>query len=120
MRISDWSSDVCSSDLAAVQRVAEPVDDITDKAKPQPFVVDPAQHIASGDHDRAEEAERGELVGSGPGGQAGANPVEQAAFVAREEILLNEGRRAGRRGDRHESLSSPLSHRSRRGVMALS
>src|SRR3546814_14011355 len=48
---------------AAIERVAEPVDDITRERQAEPFIVDPAQHIAYRDEHRAEEAERGELVG---------------------------------------------------------
>src|SRR3546814_3950954 len=55
---------------AAIERVAEPVDDITRERQAEPFIVDPAQHIAYRDEHRAEEAERGELVGGHPGRQA--------------------------------------------------
>ena len=105
---------------AAIERIAEPVDDISDQRKREPFALDPAQHIAGRDEHRARETERSELVGRDPMGQAGTDPVEQAAFAAREDILLDAGRHGGRRGRRHESLSSPLSQKCQRDVIALS
>src|SRR3546814_10357171 len=61
---------------AAIERVAAPVDDITRERQAEPFIVDPAQHIACRDEHRAEEAERGELVGGHTGRQALAQPIE--------------------------------------------
>src|SRR3546814_17758241 len=47
------------------------------------------------DEHRAGEPQRGELGGRGPCGKACAEPVEQAALAAREDILLNADRRLG-------------------------
>src|SRR5690606_27145803 len=78
---------------AAVERVAEPVEQIARERQAEPFVVDPAQHIARRDEHRAEEAERRELVGGHPGRQALAQPVEDAPLAAREDVLLDARRR---------------------------
>src|SRR3546814_9759188 len=97
---------------AAIERVAEPVDDITRERQAEPFIVDPAQHIACRDEHRAEEAERGELVGGHPGRQALAQPIEDAPLATCEDILLDARRRLGGldRGLGHAWLSSLPSH----------
>src|SRR3546814_2425647 len=47
------------------------------------------------DEHRAGEPQRGEQVGRDPCGKARAEPVEQAALAARQDILLNADRRLG-------------------------
>src|SRR3546814_4390540 len=97
---------------AAIERVAEPGDDIARERQAEPFIVDPAQHIACRDEHRAEEAERGELVGGHPGRQALAQPIEDAPLATCEDILLDARRRLGGL-DRvlgHAWLSSLPSH----------
>src|SRR3546814_5703951 len=49
---------------AAVERVAEPVDQIAGEREAEPFVVDPPEHIARPDEHGAQEAEAGALVRS--------------------------------------------------------
>src|SRR3546814_21102480 len=49
MRISDWSSDVCSSDLASCQR-AEPAERIDQQVEPRPADAVLLAILDSGDH----------------------------------------------------------------------
>src|SRR3546814_5170796 len=68
--------------------------------------------MACRDEHRAEEAERGELVGGHPGRQALAQPIEDAPLATCEDILLDARRRLGGL-DRvlgHAWLSSLPSH----------
>src|SRR3546814_12109652 len=73
---------------AAIERVAEPVDDITRERQAEPFIVDPARHIACRDEHRAEEAERADLVGGHPGLLAPPRPIEDTALSTYGDILL--------------------------------
>src|SRR3546814_3540052 len=71
MRISDWSSDVCSSDLCATQRAAREVGGVGDDRLAHPNGVGDAEvaalvfhrHHAAGERRRLEEVVEAEEVG---------------------------------------------------------
>src|SRR3546814_4201366 len=56
MRISDWSSDVCSSDLRTIEDEAPVVDDIADKAALGPARAEFESAVAFGPHATLEHA----------------------------------------------------------------
>ena len=85
--------DLAEAGKAAVHRIAEPLDTVTDDGEHQPGGGEVAQHIAEEGDDRADHAERGELVGRHPCGCVGAQVIEQAAFGAREQIVLDASER---------------------------
>src|SRR3546814_14870281 len=99
MRISDWSSDVCSSDLNPVTR-AEQAAALRRAAAAQPFV------LSARSVEREElQAMLGQWFGSEAGGEGGDDPVLKSLplpalvdidFVGEDRAARSEERRVGK------------------------
>src|SRR3546814_2202202 len=118
MRISDWSSDVCSSDLLELGRLA-----IARLAAADP-VGDPVEHVADADDGVAELPDRLGRVGE-PGGRrfraledrlpAQAPPELPGEPADRQRFRAGDVDRAGRRGAPGEAAQGLGADRKGRG-----
>jgi hypothetical protein len=81
---------------AAVQRIPEPVEEISCHRQPQPAATQAAQRVAGENDDRGGQRQAGQLVGRHPAGETRANPGEQPPLLDREHILLDPHERSGR------------------------
>ena len=75
-------ADTCKG---AVERVAEPVDDQTGRAEPEPLYAPAGESEADGHHEGAECAHGGEHVGGDPSGQPFGYPYQGFLFQTVDE-----------------------------------
>src|SRR3546814_3254187 len=106
MRISDWSSDVCSSDLLAAAVAAGILGHIVDAAVIVAVVAINAivGFVQEGKAERALNAIRGMIAPSATVIRDGARgPVPVAELVPGDIVLLEAGDRVTARSDEHTS-----------------
>src|SRR3546814_19222942 len=107
MRISDWSSDVCSSDLCTARVRDRPVE----QCGADPLAVPAAEHIAlvefdrglgpvprKGDRPQFDEADDPVVLGRGADREIGSGDLRGQAFVAERRADEGGERSAERRG----------------------
>src|SRR3546814_4463776 len=108
MRISDWSSDVCSADLSPA-RVTVPG---VDGADPPAKLLDPRRRIAGSDDDQAAVgravAARRRIAGRGHGPDQAGEAVDHriAAGLAEEETRVGPPHRRVRSEEHTSELQS--------------
>src|SRR3546814_1593264 len=108
MRISDWSSDVCSSDLAEfLRQLAANAGDARHQRRTLAFVDEGDERIADLELARARVADVGPFDERGVGrGGGGFGQVGDRGFGAAQLPADREGERGGRREEHTSGLQS--------------
>src|SRR3546814_10969671 len=108
MRISDWSSDVCSSDLAGTQRAQDRGQIVRNAGLPLSDLAPQATTIgdAGGLHVLESDTQAGMVGADGPAQKDVALEYPNLAYVAR--IVADRHRLADMRGESRVEVPQPL------------